>query len=105
LEKQGQDLVDAIIDKYQMDIDKAKSFNDAANRILNSHKSQFKQRSKLAQILDSLRFVALRQRVLQCQKIKFRNRARLSITLSASYQWPPIIGISLKWASMFMLLL
>ena len=58
LEKQGQDVIDAIIDKYQMDIDKAKSFNDAANRILNSHKRQFKQRSKLAQILDSLRFVA-----------------------------------------------
>ena len=58
LEKQGQDTIDAFIEDFQRDIDKSGNFSDAANRILNSHKRQFKHRSKLAQILDNLRYVA-----------------------------------------------
>lgn len=58
LERQGQDTIDAIIDDFRKDISKARSFDDASNRILNRHKRQFKQRSKLVQILDNLRYVA-----------------------------------------------
>jgi len=52
------DTIDAIIDDFRKDISKVGSFDDASNRILNRHKRQFKQRSKLAQILDNLRYVA-----------------------------------------------
>jgi len=58
LEKQGQDTIDDIIDDFQRDISKAKGFDDAAKRVLNSHKRQFKHRSKLSQIFDNLRYVA-----------------------------------------------
>ena len=54
IEKSGQDT----IDEFQAEIDKSKSYEDAADRILNRHKKQFKHRSKLAEILDNLRYVA-----------------------------------------------
>ncbi len=58
LEKQGQDTLDAMIDEFQKEIDKSKSFEDAAKRTLNRYKKQFKHRSKLAQIMNNLRYVA-----------------------------------------------
>ena len=58
LERAGQDTIDDIIDDFQAEIDNAKSFEDAANRILKRYQRQFKHRSKLAAILDNLRYVA-----------------------------------------------
>jgi len=38
LERHGQDVVDSVIDDYQLDVDKARSYEDAANRVLKRHK-------------------------------------------------------------------
>ena len=58
LEKAGQDTIDDIIDEFQAELDQSSSYEDAAGRILNRYEKQFKHRSKIAQILDNLRYVA-----------------------------------------------
>ena len=58
LEKSGQDEIDSVIDEFQSEIDKSRSFEDAQNRISKRYQRQFKRRLNLTRLLDNLRYVA-----------------------------------------------